>query len=654
MILLTALGSASGILVYAMNLARNGWNPFELLALPLFAILFTWIVFSFVLATRGFFASLTTRSEPLVLEPGVSQPTAVLVPVYNESPDDVFARVHAMVLSLQQHDADSGSERAGDLHFYILSDTTDPEIWLAEELAWSRLNRQLATEQTDCMPSIFYRHRAKNEGRKAGNIADFCERWSKPYDCMIILDADSLLEPTTILSMVDAMAADPKLGILQVPPVPIGRTSLFARLQQFSAAAYGQICCRGFDAWAGDQGNYWGHNAILRIKAFRESCDLPVLPGKAPLGGEILSHDFVEAALMVRDGWKVRLANDLAGSYEECPTTLTDYAMRDQRWCQGNLQHSRFIVSEGFHWVSRLHFVSGVLAYAASPLWLAWTALSVAGWGFDSRQSPNNIDLPGPLALFLIAMCLLLIPKFYGMLAIVIQKRASQFGGVIQLFTSVLIETAISVLLSPLMALLHSRFVINTLRGRKITWNAQNRCEQGVTLKESIADYGWQTVLGVLVASSIFVWATPLALWFIPVVAGLIFAVPISMILASQSIGKVLAEWGLLMTPQESSEPFVSQVYRQTLADYSASQESNETTRFEQLLRSPGFYILHDRVLGASESNVTMPRPNRDRVLAAAKESIGEISPQWRRSILSDQELLKDLHVIAQLDHDSL
>ena len=396
MILLTAFGAILGIVVYTMGLARGGWNLFEILALPLFAILFTWIVFSFVLATRGFIASLSKSASQgdhgnSDLNSDVPKPTAVLVPVYNEDPDDVFARVHAMVTSLKKHDSDTGTERAGKVHFYVLSDTTDPEIWLAEELAWSRLNQQLAAEPDDHTPSIFYRHRAKNESRKAGNIADFCERWSDPYDCMIILDADSLLEAKTIYTMVDTMADEPELGILQVPPVPIGRESLFARLQQFSAAAYGQISCRGFDAWAGDQGNYWGHNAILRIKAFRESCDLPILPGSAPLGGEILSHDFVEAALMVRDGWKVRLANDLAGSYEECPTTLTDYAMRDQRWCQGNLQHSRLIVSEGFHWVSRLHFISGVLAYAASPLWLAWIALSVAGW-FRESSIEQRVD----------------------------------------------------------------------------------------------------------------------------------------------------------------------------------------------------------------------------------------------------------------------
>ena len=624
MIVLTTLGAVLGISVYAIGLSRNGWNFFELLAFPLFAILFTWIVFSFVLATRGFFASLNActsqpECETSVSDSSLSKPTAVLVPVYNENPDDVFARVYAMVISLKKHN--SGTERAGDIHFYILSDTTDPEIWLAEELAWSRLNQQLAEEPDDHTPSIFYRHRAKNESRKAGNIADFCERWSDPYDCMIILDADSLLEAKTIYTMVDTMADEPELGILQVPPVPIGRESLFARLQQFSAAAYGQISCRGFDAWAGDQGNYWGHNAILRIKAFRESCDLPILPGSAPLGGEILSHDFVEAALMVRDGWKVRLANDLAGSYEECPTTLTDYAMRDQRWCQGNLQHSRLIVSEGFHWVSRLHFISGVLAYAASPLWLAWIALSVAGWfressieqRVDESWLTTNTWMSGPLWLFIVAMSMLLIPKLYGMLTLIVQKRANQFGGVFRLCVSVLLETGISVLLSPLMAILHSRFVISTLSGRKVTWSAQNRLEQGVTFKEAFVDYRWQTLLGIVVAATMIVWATPLAVWFIPIVAGLIFAVPIAMMLGSQPIGKLLAKLGLLMTPQESSEPHVSEFYRNALADYSANQEPDETSRFEQLLRNPGFYILHDRVLGASESNVALPQANRDR-----------------------------------------
>ncbi len=265
--------------------------------------------------------------------------------------------------------------------FFILSDTRDSEIAAEEERLWS-----LAIDAEMKRSQFFTVDEPKNVGRKAGNLEDFCQRWGAHYKYMVVLDADSLMDASTLQSMVQRMEADSKLGILQVPPRPINRNTWFARLQQFAASVYGPIFTEGLDAWADGQSNYWGHNAIIRVAPFAQHCGLPLLPGKAPLGGEILSHDFVEAALMLRSGWRVQLASDLDGSYEECPTNLLDYAIRDQRWCQGNLQHARLIVSEGFHPTSRFHMAMGVLAYLASPF---GSPLSSSRWlhGFTRKCS---------------------------------------------------------------------------------------------------------------------------------------------------------------------------------------------------------------------------------------------------------------------------
>lgn len=320
--------TALGLWAYVTTIQTGGANVFEWIGAVLFGILFGWIAFSFAVATIGFLNLWnnppTVRELPEDPETNAQLPScAILVPVYNESPEDVFARVEAMYRDLVRLDAQDSFE------FYVLSDSTDHEKWLAEQWVWSTVMQRLGSKA-----KIYYRHRSENIGRKAGNIADFCTRWSGNHQYMVILDADSLMAGETLVEMVRRINADPKLGILQVPPIPIGRQSIFARLQQFSAHAYGNVFVRGFSRWAGDQGNYWGHNAIIRIDAFRDHCDLPVLPGVAPLGGAILSHDFVEAALMVAANWKVKLADDLGGSYEECPTTLADYAQRDLRWCQ--------------------------------------------------------------------------------------------------------------------------------------------------------------------------------------------------------------------------------------------------------------------------------------------------------------------------------
>ena len=351
---------------YLSVLSRvDGINGFELVSIPLFMLLFGWIAFSFLVATIGFLLESREEQQPDEAsgrhreEIVPKARTAILIPVFNEDPQRVCADIAAMIDSL------CNDESAHLFDFFVLSDSTDPDVWLEEEMTWSLLSDKVRNE---C--GVFYRHRAQNVARKSGNIADFCEHWGSRYPFMIVLDADSLLDGTTMIEMVRRMEADERLGILPVPCVPIGRWSVFARLQQFAAQAYGPVFTRGLAAWAGDQGNYWGHNAIIRVRPFMEHCDLPILAGSPPFGGEVLSHDFVEAALMVRAGWKVRLATDLKGSYEECPTTIADFAVRDQRWCQGNLQHLSILISEGFNPISRFHgkYTSGPISCQAGHL----------------------------------------------------------------------------------------------------------------------------------------------------------------------------------------------------------------------------------------------------------------------------------------------
>ena len=54
-------------------------------------------------------------------------------------------------------------------------------------------------------------------------------------------------------------------------------------------------------------------------------------PDDGPLGGWVLSHDQVEAALMRRAGYEVRVMPVEGGSREENPTTLPEHLRRDLR-----------------------------------------------------------------------------------------------------------------------------------------------------------------------------------------------------------------------------------------------------------------------------------------------------------------------------------
>ena len=642
----SVLAALAAALVYVDLIGDDGRvNVFEALSVAPFVLLFGWITLSFVLAMVGAGrvvqnadAAAATPSEPWGRDPELP-PVAVLMPVYNENPRRVLAGVEAMIRGLEHAGA------LGSFEFYLLSDSTDPDVWLREEWQWAALCRR----QPDA--AIRYRHRPKNHCRKAGNIEDFCERWGDHHDHMIVLDADSLMTPETMTAMVRAMDDDPQLGILQAPPRPIGRSSLLARVQQFASAVYGPIFVEGFDAWSGDQGNYWGHNAIIRIAAFKRLCELPVLDGDGPLGGEILSHDFVEAALMVRGGMKVRLASDLGGSYEECPTTIVDYAIRDNRWCQGNLQHLKLLVSEGFRGRSRWNFASGVMAYAASPIWVGFTGLCLAGLAWDRYR---GVPLTGGSSagikaalLFAVSMAMLIVPKI---VAAVIHRRRAGVVGRLRLAGSVLLEIVLSVLLSPIMAIYHTRFVVSTLAGRKVRWNAQQRDESGLDWGTAVRQFGGVTIGGVLLAGALY-WLSPgLTLWFTPLLAGMWLSIPLAVAMASPRVGEWLDDRGYLTIPEEVDPP---QVWldcerldreREGVDDHG----SFGSDPFRRVVEDPAFYALHNRIQRDTESDTPIESHQRKAIEAqVAADGLDALPAASRFKVLADGATLKSLHLEA-------
>ena len=550
----------AGVLVYWLIINRDGQiSLLEVCSLILFAILFAWIALSFSIASLGLFvaiADLFRKRDSASYgahdyAAANQQRTAVLMPVYNESPEAVFAGVKAMVDSL------IATGRSDEFDFFILSDSTRYEVWLQEEELW-RKNFQNDDDQTPLTQCrIFYRHRSKNRARKSGNIADFCEHWGDRYRFMIVLDADSLVQGETMTKMVDRISSNNKIGILQVPPVPLGRLSVFARIQQFAADVYGPIYAQGFSTWAGGDGNYFGHNAIIRVAAFKRFCHLPVLPGAAPLGGEILSHDFVEAALMLKNGYRVEVATDIEGSYEECPTTIRDFAQRDQRWCQGNMQHIAIMFSAGLKPFSRLHFLTGILSYVSAPLWIAFmivTVLALVFNGSPNLAEGNTSQLT--VGLFIASMGMLLAPKFYGLFVSAIQRK-KRFGksNAFTLTISVLLETFASILMAPIFAIYHSTFVMSVFTGKSVQWSAQQRDERGVSWPEAVSSFWKMTLIGV-VTTLIVGWLTPnLALWYGLFSAGLILSIPLAVIVASSNIGLKLKSVGILSSSSELHQP---------------------------------------------------------------------------------------------------
>jgi membrane glycosyltransferase len=374
----------------------NGLNGLKLAILVLFVILLVPMALSFWTAAIGFAVQLR-GGDPLALSHALGEGspeasalprTAVVMPAYNEEPARVVAGLAATYESLQC----TGYLPAFD--FFLLSDTNNPDLWVREEVAFAELRSGVSDPER-----LHYRNRRENVERKTGNIAEFCATWGESYRYMVVLDADSIMTGTCLINLVRLMEKHPRAGIIQTPPLAVNRRTLFGRLQQFTTRAYGLIFITGLNFWQGGAGNYWGHNAIIRIRPFVEHCRLPILPGAEPLGGQILSHDFVEAAFMRRAGWRVYLASESRGSYEEVPPSLLTYAARDRRWCQGNLQHARLLFTSGLHFVNRLHLSLGVMSYLSSPLWLLLLLLSTIEGLMEAHSKHAYFSTSGTIPL---------------------------------------------------------------------------------------------------------------------------------------------------------------------------------------------------------------------------------------------------------------
>jgi membrane glycosyltransferase len=492
------------------------------------------------------------------LSPHLLPRTAVVMPVYNENPERVFAGLKSTYESLER----TGFLSCFDL--FLLSDTTDPDLWVQEEMAFMDLRAEVSDPTR-----LFFRNRRANIERKSGNIADFCVTWGERYRYMIVLDADSIMTGRCLVNLVRLMEKNPRVGIVQAPPLPVNRRTLFGRLYQFAMHVYSSIFISGLNFWQGGAANYWGHNAIIRIRPFVKYCRLPKLSGKQPLGGSILSHDFVEAAFMRRAGWKVYLASELRGSYEELPSSLIGYAARDRRWCEGNVQHARLLFTPGLHYVNRLHLWMGVMAYASSPLWILMLVLSAIE-GIRETLGPHAY-FPARRALFpewqisvarqsiwlfTLVMTLLMLPKLLSLVVHLRDRaRQNQFGGRLKLAASVLLETLASTLLAPNMAYLQTRFLVGIFMGKSVKWEAQHRGETGTSLGEAIRRHWVATLLGLLWSGLLLSTVPKLFWWFSPVCLGLSLSIPLSVWTSRTSSGVWARRHRLFLIPEELQPP---------------------------------------------------------------------------------------------------
>jgi membrane glycosyltransferase len=544
-------------------LPYHGRQPLEIAILVLFAILFCWVSAGFWTAVLGFFVQLAggdryaiSRTAAGNAPIGPEARTAVIMPICNEDVPRVFAGLRATYESV----ARTGLLDRFD--FFVLSDSNDPDSRVAERHAWLDLCRAVGG-----FGRIFYRWRQHRIKRKSGNVADFCRRWGAEYRYMVVLDADSVMSGECLATLVRLMEANPGAGIIQTAPRAAGRDTLYARMQQFATRVYGPLFTAGLHFWQLGESHYWGHNAIIRVAPFIRHCALGRLPGRGSLSGEILSHDFVEAALMRRGGWAVWLAYDLPGSYEEMPPNLVDELKRDRRWCHGNLINFRLFLADGLHPAHRAVFVTGVMAYCSAVLWFAFLLLSTALLAVHTLVEPQYFVSPKQLfpiwpewhverALTLWAMTatVLFLPKLLSVVLIWIQG-AGPFGGKFRLTLGVLLESLSSMLLAPVRMLFHTGFVLTALAGLRAQWKSPPREDAETTWSEALQRHGLHTLMGVVWAAGVY-WLNPsFLIWLMPVVGALMLSIPMSVYSSRIGLGQRLRRWGMFVIPEEIRPP---------------------------------------------------------------------------------------------------
>lgn len=521
----------------------------------LFAMTLPWSTIGFWNAAIGFFimrcaCDPVATVNPLVKSVDDDEPlvasTAILVCVRNEVPDQVVRNLLPLLDGLV------AARLASRFHVYLLSDTSGLPLIAAEEACFNAFAANWREEI-----EITYRRRAANTGFKAGNIRDFCDRWGTNHEFAITFDADSFMPASAVCRVVRIMQANPTLGILQTLSIGMPSVSAFARLFQFGMRLGMHSHTLGAAWWQGDCGPYWGHNAILRLKPFIEHCDIPMLPGGGPLDGYILSHDQVEAAFMRRAGFAVRVLPIEGMSWEENPPTLMEFVRRDLRWCQGNMQYWRLLTLPALKPVSRFQLVFAILMYLGSPAWMALFAIATLAIALaDAPTAPIARAGPGA-ALFAITLFMIFAPKMATCIDVLARRTARRsYGGAARFLGNVASETLFSILLSPIMASIHSIFLFRLVVLRRGgTWNSQIRASHAVPWRLAWARLWPQTIAG-LVILTVAAMKMPHEIGYALMGAGgLALSAPFAVATASPLIGKWFVRFGVGRIPEETAAP---------------------------------------------------------------------------------------------------
>ncbi|MDF3822117.1 glucans biosynthesis glucosyltransferase MdoH [Leptospira sp. 96542] len=567
--------------------------------------------------------------------------TAVVMPIYEEDTNSTFSRIQIMYENL----VENGKNQ--NIDFYILSDTRTPEHWIKEEFAYTQLCETLKNYK-----NIHYRRRKNNLNGKSGNIADFCRRWGKQYEYMIILDADSFMTRNLAEDLIKLMELHPNIGILQTANQLFRSKTVYQSLTQFNAALFGSIFHSGAHYWQQNSSGYWGHNAIVRIKPFMEHCALPQLPDYGALGGKILSHDTVEAALMRKAGYDVVCAYNLTGSFEENPPNLIDSLKRDQRWCQGNLQHFWFLFGKKIPFTNRIQIFLGILAYLNAPIWASYIGLSIWNYAQDSKflnysMLPEEFDYfkkeiydPLYFKLLILSISLLFLPRLLGYLDAILSKRKNKFGGFWNVSFGFTLETLVSIITAPIHLVYFSVFVLSTVFNKKIFWEPQNRdANSQYSFSYTTSSFFGITLLGIASAYISFEYSEILFYSTMPIWIGWILSIPLVYFTGFPKFRK----FHLFQTNVDTNPASEIKALNSLLDKQNDSKITGK--EFFYALIHPYYYKLHKQMQGDKKSSPKQNLNYESEIKNLIHNGPNNVHSKVLSKILTDKSLIEAAHL---------
>ncbi len=541
------------------SLSEEKILPLEWVLVVCFAITLPWTAIGFWNAVIGFSLMRFVKNPAMSVFPAlgkitgrerITKSTAIVMCIRNEDVEQVNRNLNAMIARLV------ASGEAKNFHLYVLSDSSDETIIEEEKRTFLKLQKDWAAHM-----NVTYRLRADNWGYKAGNIRDFCDKWGVNHDFMLTLDADSVMSSSAILRLVRIMQKNDKIGILQSLVVGLPSDSGFTRTFQFGMRMGMKSYTLGSAWWQGDCGPYWGHNALIRLEPFMNHCHLPVLKGKGPLSGYILSHDQVEAVYMRRAGYECRVIAEEGGSYEENPPHILEFIRRDLRWCHGNMQYLKLLGEKGLKPVSRMQLILAILMFIGAPAWMTFVSVGTFLITFSDMTFTGFKMGPGYL-LFSIIMTMIFAPKIVSIIDVLLRKNLRKaYGGTGKILLSSLCEIVFSMLLAPIMAIAETVFLAGLTFGRaRGGWASQNRQATCLPLGVLLRQLWPQIIFGTVGIAAILATGAVSVSGFLvslPVFLGPFLAIPFGYSSAHLALGHLFTRLGLWQLPEEERPPVI-------------------------------------------------------------------------------------------------